>query len=277
MRSYWTCSKFADWLRGTAKPSSASSEGWYAWDKAAKAAHPFRFWLADTALDNLQTLIYYPTDRLHDVKYYINNRWVTRTHQLTAHPRDIKPGWWRDVGNRFLPCLFNELVEFVEVESAWNHIVWMDKADRVKYNPPWYATGWFRWRIWRCPQAGIDHYEWAASLRFNDEWCNPTDKHYGKPTPQAIAAQEILDLYHWWTEVRPNRPDAYDVSGWTELCESRRLTHEEDGIMFRDRSPAEKKQTKKALDLSHKIEAAYDKEDTAMMIRLIKIRDSLWT
>jgi hypothetical protein len=33
----------------------------------------------------------------------------------------------------------------------------------------------------------------------------------------------------------------------------------------------------KALKLTTKIEAAYDKEDTEMMIRLIKARDSLWT
>ena len=32
-----------------------------------------------------------------------------------------------------------------------------------------------------------------------------------------------------------------------------------------------------ALDLSHKIEAEYMAEDEAMLIRLIKIRQSLWT
>jgi hypothetical protein len=34
---------------------------------------------------------------------------------------------------------------------------------------------------------------------------------------------------------------------------------------------------KRALDLTHKIEMQYEKEDEAMMIRLIKIRNSLWT
>jgi hypothetical protein len=35
--------------------------------------------------------------------------------------------------------------------------------------------------------------------------------------------------------------------------------------------------SKTALEKSQAMEDAYEKEDTEMMIRLIKIRDSLWT
>jgi hypothetical protein len=35
------------------------------------------------------------------------------------------------VGNRFLPCLFNELVDFVEIEQAWHHCVWSDEAKKT--------------------------------------------------------------------------------------------------------------------------------------------------
>ena len=38
-----------------------------------------------------------------------------------------------------------------------------------------------------------------------------------------------------------------------------------------------KKMSDKSHKLLQKIEAAYEKEDEAMMIRLIKARDSLWT
>ncbi len=125
MRShYWTCSKFADWVRGTAKLKAGTSEEWDEWTTTAQMRHNFRYWLAEEGLDILQKIVYWPTDKLYAIKYYINNRWVSRTHSLTAHPRDIKPGEWRDVGNRFLPCLFNELVDFVEVELAWWHLAW---------------------------------------------------------------------------------------------------------------------------------------------------------
>ena len=155
MKTYWSNTKIADWIRGTAKPTSATSGGWHTWEKNAKETHPIRYWIVEEGLDKIQTFIRFPMDTLYNAKYYINNRWVTRTNSLTAHPRDIKPGQWQDVGNRFLPCLFNELVEFVEVETAWLHIAWDDEATK-KYNPPFYAKGWFRWRTWRSPQAGLD-------------------------------------------------------------------------------------------------------------------------
>jgi hypothetical protein len=44
-----------------------------------------------------------------------------------------------------------------------------------------------------------------------------------------------------------------------------------------DKSPEEAEWCRTALDKSREIEKAYDDEDEAMMIRLIKIRESLWT
>jgi hypothetical protein len=241
--------------------------------------HNFRYWLAEEGLSYLQDFVTWPIRKLYDIKYYINNRWVSRTHSLTAHPRDIKPGSWRDVGNRFLPCLFNELVDFVEVESAWMHIAWESKENRAKYNPPFWATGWWRWRSWRCPQAGLDHLDWAMALKFDDEWISNDDPKYGQPTDQAISAREIKELYIWWTETYRNRPDAYDASGWSNLCEKRRLANPEKGFIsiLHDRTDEEKVESRKALDLCSKIERDYNEEDTEMMIRLIKIRDTLWT
>jgi len=274
--NYWTCSAFADWLRGTPKPGSATSKGWHDWTVAAKAKHPIRYWVADDGLGHLQDFVTWPIRKIYDVKYYINNRYVTRTHALSAHPRDIKPGTWSDVGNRFLPCLFNELVDFIEIESAWSHIAWGSKEAREKYDAPFYATGWFRWRTWRCPQAGLDHLDWAMTLT-NTDWCEPSHKDYGKPTQQATRAKELKELYLWWTDTYRNRPDPYEASGWSAICESRRESHKDDGFMFEDRTPAEKKETRRALDVMRKIEAQYEKENEAMMIRLIKIRDALWT
>jgi hypothetical protein len=261
------------------KPKAETGEGWMKWNKQAKKSHPFRYWLAEEGLDIIQKTIFYPSDKIYALKYYINNRWVTRTHSLTAHVRDIRPGNWCDVGNRFLPCLFNELVDFVEIETAWSHIAWGSKEDRAKYNPPFWATGWFRWRTWRCPQAGLDHLDWAMTLTFgNDMGVEETDPNYGKPTGQALRAKEIKELYVWWTTVYPARPDAHDASGWSDYCEAARLANGGKlSWLGSDKSPELKKMGDKALKLTTKIEAAYDKEDTEMMIRLIKARDSLWT
>jgi hypothetical protein len=129
MRShYWSCSKFADWLRGTPKLKCGTSEQWDAWYATSAKAHPIRYWIAEEGLDHISNVVFFIPDKLNDIRYYINNRWVSHSHALTAHPRDIKPGNWCDVGNRFLPCLFNELVDFVEIEQAWHHCMWSDEA-----------------------------------------------------------------------------------------------------------------------------------------------------
>ena len=272
---YWTTSKFADWLRGTPSPGALTHKGWKEWRKQAQAAHPIRYWLADEGLDYLQTVVFYIPDRLYDLKYYINNRWVTKTHALTASPSDIPRGEWRDVGSRFLPCLFNELRDFVEVELAWWHVAW-DKEARKQFKTPFWGTGWFRWRTWRSREAGLANLEWQRNLRWQEDECLPGSPNVGKLTPQAVAAQEILDLYKWWTEVYPNRPDPHDAGGWTEYCEQRRQSGR-DFLDFEDRTPEELEASKKALDATQAIEDKYEKEDEEMMIRLIRIRQSLWT
>ena len=273
---YWSCTPFADWLRGTKKLSAGTAEEWDDWTTTAQMKHNFRYWLAEEALGHIQDVVTWPTRTLYDIKYYINNRWVTRTNSLTAHAKDIKPGQWQDVGNRFLPCLFNELVDFVEIETAWSQIAWGEKEDTAKYNPPFYATGWWRWRTWRCPQAGLDNLKWQSELIHNEDYCKD-QPYYMKPTPQAVKAQEILALYTWWTEVYPNRPDAYNASGWTDYCEASRLSNGGKINWSSDKSPELKKQSSKAHKALQKLEADYEKEDTDMMIRLIKVRHGLWT
>lgn len=271
MRNYWTCTKFADWLRGTNKPHAETSKGWAQWKRASKEAHPFRYWLAEEGLDIIQDIIYWPYERLNDVRYYINNRFVTRTHCLTAHPRDISRGTWCDVGNRFLPCLFNEFVDFVEIELAGSFVMW-DEEQRVKYHSPW----WRRWyRVWRNEEAAMAYIEWAKTLT-NADFLDEDKKHEAVPTRQAEHAAEIEILYKWWKYERPARPDPYDASGWSAICEERRKKYP-DEFLSEDRTDEEKDQSKKALDTLHELEQKYEEEDEQMMIRLIKIRHGLWT
>ena len=276
MRShYWTIGKFADWLRGTPTLKCGTSEEWNDWEDKAKAEYPVRWWIAEEGLDYLQNIVYYIPDRLNDIRYYINNRWVSKSHALTADPRDIKPGNWSDVGNRFLPCLFKELVDFVEIEQAWHHCMWSDDA-KTKFNVPWYRSGWLRWRTWRNPEAGLEYLRWAETLT-NAEFLDDDKKQEAEPTYQAKAAKEIIELYTWWTTTYRNRPDPYDASGWSAYCEASREANGGKLSWSGDKSPELKKMSDVAMKKLRKMEADYEKEDEKMMIRLIKIRQSLWT
>lgn len=275
---FWSCSKFANWIRGTPKPSVGTFEDWEQWEFRARSNHPIRWWLAETGLDYLERIVYFIPDSLHSIKYYINNRWVTKTHSLTAHPKDIPPGKWVDVGNRFLPCLFNELQNFVEVELAGFNVVFENEDYRKKYNMPWWACGRWKWRSWRCPQSGIDYLDWQMKLTVDGTWgCEPSDPNYGAPTQQAIAAKEIFELYKWWTEVYRNRPDPYDESGWSDYCE---LAREEEGdswLRTSHKNPELEELSKKTNSILRQIEQQYEQEDEEMLIRLIRVRNSLWT
>jgi hypothetical protein len=271
--NYWSCSKFADWLRGTPKLYAGTSKNWKEWREEAEAAHPFRYWLAEEALDKIQDFVTWPSRKLNDVRYYINNRWITCSHCLTAHPRDIKPGSWRDVGDRFLPCLFNELVDFVEIEQAWHHVVW-DESARKEFGVPW-SRSFFRFRTWRSAEAGVAHLKWAMTLT-NEEFLEEDQKHLAEPTGQALAAKEILELYTWWTEVYAKRPDPMDAGGWSAYCQMRE-DRGFDLLDLEEKDESEAEICTNALNKTKEIEDAYNKEDEAMMIRLIRVRQALWT
>ncbi len=242
MRNYWSCSKFADWVRGTPKPRAETSEGWRSWNKKSKSVYPVRYWVAEEGLDKVQNFVNLIPDTLYKIKYYINNRWVSKTHALTSN---LERGKWHEFDTRLLHCMFDELVNFVEIEQAWSHIAW-DSDARKKHKPPFYASGWFRWRVWRSRDAAMEYLNWAASLTIE----SPDHENHGKPTPQALNAIETLELYKWWKEVRPNRVDPHVASGWSAICERQ----SDDDILFPERTPEEEQEVQKALNLSTQIE-----------------------
>ena len=272
---YWNIGDLADLLRGTKMPQAGTSREWRLWRKKAKEAHPFRYWLVEECLPTIQRRVYSPYDRLMDFKYFLLNKYITKSHALTAHPKHIKPGEWRDLSDRILFCLFDELVNFVEAECAWKEVAFCSEEDGKKYNVPKWGVGVFRTRTWRSPEAGLNNLKWQAELRFDDEWLKD-DPCYGKPTPQAIAAQEIIALYTWWTQVYSQRPEPMEASGWSDYCEKVR---EKTGCIFdtEDHTP----ELTEMCDRTHRklmeIEESYRAEDQEMLIRLIKIRESLWT
>jgi hypothetical protein len=273
MKKYWTCSKFADWVRGTPSLRAGTSEEWKAWEKQARKKK-YRYWLAEEGIDYLERLICWPTNRISDLRYYVNNRWITKSHALTSN---LKRGSWYDFDTRLLHAAFDELVNFVEIEQAWMQVVF-SAEERKKYKTPWYRT-FFRLRLWRCPEAGLDYLKWASDLKNDDAWIDKDDPEYGQPTSQALAAKEIFQLYKWWKEERPERPDPYEVSGWSEYCDIRRneAKDSESNLLFNIVNKEKDERMNIILRKSHEIEREQMDEDTAMLIRLVKIRGNLWT
>ena len=232
------------------------------------------FWLAEEFLDHVQDTIMWPFDKLYDIKYWFNNRFVTKSHALNSN---LKKGQWHEFDERMLHCLFDELVNFVEIEKAWINVA-MDKEAKKRYEPPFWTVGSLRFRTWRSPEAGMNYLLWEASLKMDDDWVEKGDPRYGQPTGQALAAKETIELYDWWKNKRPNRPDPHEVSGWTALCEKRRSDNDDVlDILDEPKTVEEREAIRKSLDISSDLEKKYEDEDEEMLIRLIKIRKSLWT
>lgn len=276
--NYWSCTKFAEWIRGTSKISAGTEEEWRAWKSIAKKKK-VRYWLAEEGLDHLQNVINWPKNRLQDVRHYVDNRWISKTHTLTSS--NLKRGQWHEFDTRLLYSSFDSLVDFVEIELAWFHMICSDEAYK-KYKTPWHRSI-FRFRVRRNPECGLEYLNWAASLCHDEEWVDPNDPDFGKPTNQALAAQETLALYNWWKEVRPARQDPMDGSGWSNYCYERRKKAEAQGsdlilpILEGNETEEEKAHARQILEVCHEMESEQENEDTEMLIRLIKIRKYLWT
>lgn len=250
--NHWSCSKFANWVRGVDKPFALEWGKWDEWKKEQQKKRPIRFWIAEKGLSKLQNFLMFPFDVYHTIKCYVDNRWITKTHYMKT---GLKAGRYYELDHRILHSLFNELVDFIEIEYA--HLAkWTDKDKKYKF------------KNGRSEEAGTDYLNWVCDLKYDSDYgINKKDPKYKKPTEQAIAAQKTRDLYLWWKEVRPNRPDPMVASGldWSDKKEDTLLSG---------------KTTKKELSdfkKLEKIEAIYDKEDTKMLIELIKIRHNLWS
>lgn len=281
--NYWSCSKFANWLLkhfcGAGKPNALSLEDWDTWHQNAENNNKLVHWFVDTVLNKLQNIYCFPSDMHREIRRYVDNRFVAKTHVINTK---LKPGQWHEFDTRVLNGLFEQFVDFVEVEQAVNHIAWSDDDVRNKYKLPWWKTLWYPFPAgrWRNAEVGLIHLNWAAALVYEKEECGEDDPRIGTPTHQAIAAQEQLALYDWWKNVRPNRPDPYDVSGWNQLQEDLRIKYPDaKGLrgLFSSRSEEEQELSSKTMKGGHDIEQLYNDEDTEMLIRLIKIRSNLWT
>jgi hypothetical protein len=191
--NYWSCSKFANLIRGTTKPPALGWDEWSDWRQESKKKHPYRYWVAEKVLGFLQDIVNLPIDIYHTIGVYVRNRYIDKLHYLRT---GLKKGEYYDLDHRILHGIFNELVIYVESELAHT----MKAYPERKYK---FIKG-------RCKQAGLDYLNWAGQLKLNEDYgFNPDDEDYNNPTAQAIGSQKILELYNWWLD-RDYRANPYD-------------------------------------------------------------------
>jgi len=244
---HWSCSKFADWIRGEKKPFALEWGAWDEWDKQQKLKRPWRFWLSDTLLPKIQDIVYLPYDIYSTVKTYIRNRYFDKLHYLRT---GLKPGQYYDLDTRILHGLFNELVDFVEIELA--HLSLWDRNKKYTF------------KHGRCVEAAYDYFDWVTNLKYDKDYgVSENNKIYGKLTGQAKNYRKVKKLYEWWKNIRPNRTNPYSdpqLGDIETICDNKKYQNK-----------------KKLYEQAYQKEIDQENEDTSMLIELMKVRKHLWT
>ena len=239
-------------------PGSLSSKGWRLFDQEFREKAPIRYWIMhDLRNATIQPLKF----KYRSISEWIRYRTTRRYHVVDT---GLPPGYY-DVDNRILNANFNLLKNFVECEQARQRYHWSDDGIKVS---PWYTKLPLYWTFveFRRPDLGIKHFEWAATL---DDPALPPHERSDK---QAEDAREILALYYWWVRDRPAR----------KVVEYKDYNDQGLGILGAfdadfDRNAPDYKEYQASVEKSVNQEEQWNEEDTAMLIRLMKIRRGLWT
>jgi hypothetical protein len=148
-----------------------------------------------------------------------------------------------------LHSCFSLLSDFVEIEEGWLGLI-ADKAEKDKI--PWYMT-LERYRKKHARRLGLKYlgYKLLPNNDISPEY--------------ARSIREIIKLYEWWKDIRPNRSDPYDDLRFETFYHMKfeEMLNDEDYIeLCRE---VDKKSSK------------YYQEDTKMLVRLMNIRQFLWS
>ncbi len=270
-----------NWLRKVLKvnkPTSAPAkhykegdETWDEWNSRVKRDQPFGYFMTETVPDFIDSIRSVYKDPIDNIRHYLINRFRSHIHYL---PTGLKPGKYYEVDARMLHGLFQLLVDFIEVEKAGDYVAWNGNRDNKYDIKCYHKMAPFSWFIdWRCPQAGLDRltYEMTLAEPNVDQWGNDTSS-----PSQAASAKEQYDLYTWWTVTRPARVDPYSIIGTFYERMEEKYPDSKGSLMY-EYNPEETLESNNLYNQMTELERQYEAEDGEMMIRLIKIRNGLWT
>jgi hypothetical protein len=240
--------QFFDWIQTKCypdHPNSGTIEEWVEVEKREKKKKLCYFICNDVNVWISVNIF----QRLTNIVYWFKYRFV-KEHKYHLIDTKLKPNYY-EIDNRMLYGMFSMLVDYVEIELG-HQDKWHNENKNLTYR-----------------EYGLNHLAWAKDLVYDEE---STKEHYPElymtPTPQAETAKEVEHLYLWWMDIRPNRPDPWDYPR-DERPENESAIE----ILGRHISDEERQH----MDNASKLEQQYYEEDTEMLIRLIKIRQGLWT
>lgn len=245
--------RFKNWM-GFNPPGALTGPGWKSFGKEFKANAPIRYWLTH----NFRRGCILPIKwKYEEITSWLVYRTVNRYHILKT---GLPPGY---IGTDLimLHANFNILKDFVEKSRASRNY-WGDTSIKKSWferNMPFYDV----FIEFRRPDLGIKYLEWGASLD------DPSLPPHEQSPQQAKECREMLALYIWWTDTRPNRKQV-------EIRHPAVKSGDDDIFDPANTQTKEFKRYRADLEKSYKQEEKWDTEDDKMLVRLMKIRRSFW-
>lgn len=245
-------------------PSAATWDGWDDFKADFKAKAPVRYFFSK----DISRWFNRPRWAIRAVLDWFRYR-IVRYHVVDT---GLEPGYY-DADTILLHSSFNILKDFVEVENAWMHWCTSTKSTGL----PWYAryVPFYVQFFFRDRGAGLEHLLWESDLDRETPGKDKIEASQG--VGQAEAAREIMMLYLWWTDIRPARKEPEYPAELVEFDKTRDDVLSWFSDRFINAHPKEYALFKRHCMEVHDMEEVWGEEDTEMFIRLVKIRNDLWT
>lgn len=199
--------------------------------------------------------------------------------------RSLEPGYY-DKDTLLLHSCFDLLVDYVEVECAYLNLYFNDDLDK-KFS--WTERVLFK-LFGYLSKSNRVYYGIKTLERYDEMLKDPQVFSCPEEVEQLKQQKEtdlnVLKLYIWWTQVRPERPEPGEASGWDKWCDEHTMREtyrfvdaDVPGCKRMECLLSEEEQNKqsKILDDLHQMEHNQYEQDTEMLCQLMKIRGSLWT
>lgn len=223
-----------------------------AWGDNYKAKHPKMYHLTEVILQDIRLFVERQLSLPFRLETYIINRFVDKQHVLQTK---LEVGKWHEVSDRMLHANFETLATYVESSCAY---VYDDELPGIR--------GYInRFRVVRNREAGL------ANLRSRIELESGLSKKLQKEN-------EIIELYLWWRDIRPNRECYVEESGMSKFDIEMRIKYNfQHKFMPFQMSTADSEERDRISERMTRLSEAQELEDDIMLVRLMKIRHYLWT
>ena len=191
--------------------------------------------------------------------------WFLRTFTKMSVRVPSIDGGYHEADYKMLHINFQILVDFMEKEVAHMYDICLKKYEPAKHLNP------------KTPkEKAIAYYTWE------DDMTGRSQAEIDAYKAQKAWEKQVVDLYIWWTETRPNRKDKWeDLIAWEKETGfiSWHFEPEQNGcseMVFHRNHPLWPKHEELS-DAAMKREEEWEKEDEEKLIELIKLRRNLWT